>query len=56
VEVTEGAVTLSGRVTDTSRVPVASRLVRSVEGVVDVHWDLERPVPHAEPPMTGTQS
>ena len=55
VEVAEGVVTLSGRVTDTSRVSVASRLVRSVEGVVDVRWDLDRPVPHLEePPMTET--
>jgi CBS-domain-containing membrane protein len=54
VAVTEGAVTLSGRVSDTSRVPVAARLVRSVEGVVDVKWDLGRPLPRpAEPPVVG---
>jgi CBS domain-containing protein len=53
VKVVDGAVTLSGRVADTSRVPVAARLVRSVEGVVDVRWDLG-PAPHrAEPPVAG---
>jgi len=40
VEVTDGEVTLSGRVADTSRVPVAARLVRAVEGVVDVRWNV----------------
>lgn len=53
VRVTDGVVTLSGRIGDTSRVPVAARLVRSVEGVVDVRWDLDhsRPDP-AGPPAT----
>ncbi|GAA2539941.1 CBS domain-containing protein [Streptomyces levis] len=36
VDVTDGVVTLTGRVRDTSLVPVVTRLVRSVEGVVDV--------------------
>ncbi|MFE3035126.1 CBS domain-containing protein [Streptomyces canus] len=36
VEVRDGLVTLTGRVRDTSIVPVATRLVRAVEGVVDV--------------------
>ncbi|MBV2357647.1 CBS domain-containing protein [Streptomyces sp. J2-1] len=40
VEVHDGVVTLTGRVRDTSLVPVAARLVRSVEGVVDVAFDL----------------
>ncbi|MFF0204286.1 CBS domain-containing protein [Streptomyces sp. NPDC005017] len=40
VDVTDGVVTLTGRVRDTSLVPVAARLVRAVEGVVDVRWDL----------------
>ncbi|GHI03885.1 hypothetical protein AQI88_08565 [Streptomyces cellostaticus] len=40
VEVHDGVVTLVGRVRDTSLVPVAARLVRAVEGVVDVHVDL----------------
>ncbi|MFD8535165.1 CBS domain-containing protein [Streptomyces rubrogriseus] len=39
VEVSDGVVTLRGRVEDTSLVPVAARLVRAVEGVVDVRWD-----------------
>ncbi|MFJ1730561.1 CBS domain-containing protein [Streptomyces sp. NPDC088254] len=40
VEVHDGVVTLTGRVRDTALVPVAARLVRSVEGVVDVTFDL----------------
>ncbi|MFG2881433.1 CBS domain-containing protein [Streptomyces sp. NPDC048297] len=40
VEVRDGVVTLSGRIRDTSLVPVAARLVRAVEGVVDVEFDL----------------
>ncbi|GGN79767.1 hypothetical protein GCM10011579_064590 [Streptomyces albiflavescens] len=40
VEVDDGVVTLIGRVRDTSLVPVAARLVRAVEGVVDVAFDL----------------
>nr|BFD81819.1 hypothetical protein StreXyl84_12200 [Streptomyces sp. Xyl84] len=36
VEVCDGVVTLTGHVRDTSFVPVAARLVRAVEGVVDV--------------------
>jgi CBS-domain-containing membrane protein len=40
VEVGEGIVTLGGRVHDTSLVPVAARLVRAVEGVVDVRFAL----------------
>ena len=43
VDVSEGTVTLHGRVPDTSRVPVAARLARAVEGVVDVRWDLGPP-------------
>ncbi|MEU3090458.1 CBS domain-containing protein [Streptomyces massasporeus] len=45
VEVDEGVVTLTGRVPDTSVVPLAVRLVRSVEGVVDVRPELTGP-PH----------
>ncbi|MFI1561808.1 CBS domain-containing protein [Streptomyces sp. NPDC020490] len=41
VEVDEGVVTLGGRVRDTSLVPVAARMVRAVEGVVDVRFDLD---------------
>ncbi|MFJ9012130.1 CBS domain-containing protein [Streptomyces canus] len=36
VTVRDGVVTVTGRVPDTSVVPVAARLVRAVEGVVDV--------------------
>ena len=36
VDVADGVVTLTGRVRDTSLVPIVARLVRSVEGVVDV--------------------
>jgi len=41
VEVRDGVVTLGGRVRDASLVPVAARLVRAVEGVVDVEFALE---------------
>ncbi|MFF4762272.1 CBS domain-containing protein [Streptomyces sp. NPDC001292] len=40
VDVHDGVVTLTGRVRDTALVPVAARLVRAVEGVVDVEFDL----------------
>ncbi|MEV5428159.1 CBS domain-containing protein [Streptomyces sp. NPDC052701] len=40
VTVRDGVVTLGGRVRDTSLVPVAARLIRAVEGVVDVEFDL----------------
>ncbi|MFI8219643.1 CBS domain-containing protein [Streptomyces sp. NPDC085932] len=40
VEVSDGVVTLAGRVGDTSLVPIVARLVRSVEGVVDVDMAL----------------
>ncbi|KOU74153.1 CBS domain-containing protein [Streptomyces sp. MMG1533] len=40
VAVRDGVVTLSGRIRDTSLVPVAARLVRAVEGVVNVEFDL----------------
>ncbi|MFE1288496.1 CBS domain-containing protein [Streptomyces sp. NPDC058751] len=43
VEVRGGVVTLFGRVRDTSLVPVAARLVRAVEGVVDVGFELTGP-------------
>ncbi|GGW77336.1 hypothetical protein GCM10010503_64040 [Streptomyces lucensis JCM 4490] len=43
VEVHDGVATLTGRVRDTALVPVAARLVRAVEGVVDVRFDLARP-------------
>ncbi|WP_328773943.1 CBS domain-containing protein [Streptomyces sp. NBC_00286] len=40
VAVRDGVVTLSGRIRDTSLVPVAARLVRAVEGVVNVEFNL----------------
>ncbi|WP_326580722.1 CBS domain-containing protein [Actinacidiphila glaucinigra] len=40
VEVADGIVTVSGLLADRSLVPVVARLVRSVEGVVDVRFDL----------------
>ncbi|MEV0371268.1 CBS domain-containing protein [Streptomyces sp. NPDC050636] len=43
VTVAEGVVTISGRVRDASVVPMAARLVRAVEGVVDVTFDVTGP-------------
>ncbi|MET9392937.1 CBS domain-containing protein [Streptomyces sp. NPDC006624] len=43
VEVREGVVTLTGRVPDSSVIPLTVRLVRSVEGVVDVRCELTGP-------------
>ncbi|MEV0696242.1 CBS domain-containing protein [Streptomyces sp. NPDC050388] len=40
VEVSDGVVTLTGRIRDTSLVPVVARAVRAVEGVVDVTFHL----------------
>jgi CBS domain-containing protein len=40
VAVRDGVVTLSGRIRDASLVPVAARLIRAVEGVVDVEFDV----------------
>jgi CBS domain-containing protein len=48
VQVKEGIVTLAGRVRDTSLVPVAARLVRAVEGVVDVECELAGPTRRPE--------
>ncbi|MDQ0958134.1 CBS domain-containing protein [Streptomyces sp. B4I13] len=47
VVVEEGVVTLIGKVRDTSLVPVAARLVRAVEGVVDVQPHLTGAHEHA---------
>lgn len=49
VTVREGVVKLAGRVRDGSLVPVAARLARAVEGVVDVEFDLARRDRSAEP-------
>ncbi|MFF9817769.1 CBS domain-containing protein [Streptomyces sp. NPDC014006] len=43
VTVCDGVVVLAGRVRDRTLVPVAARLVRAVEGVVDVRFELEEP-------------
>ncbi|MGI5452097.1 CBS domain-containing protein [Streptomyces sp. CA-249302] len=43
VEVRDGVVRLTGRIPDTTLVPVAARLVRAVEGVVDVDCALMGP-------------
>lgn len=43
VQVYDGVVKLVGRVRDTSLIPVAARLVRAVEGVVDVDFELVGP-------------
>ncbi|WP_037603561.1 CBS domain-containing protein [Streptacidiphilus rugosus] len=40
VHVEDGVVMLTGRLADTTLVPVAARLARAVEGVVDVQWDV----------------
>ncbi|MFE4015912.1 CBS domain-containing protein [Streptomyces sp. NPDC059101] len=40
VVVADGVVTLSGHLRDRSLVPVVARLVRSIEGVVDVEYDV----------------
>ncbi|MFF0663507.1 CBS domain-containing protein [Streptomyces parvulus] len=45
VSVAGGVVTLTGPFRDTSLVPVAARLVRAVEGVVDVECRVEREGP-----------
>jgi CBS domain-containing protein len=43
VSVRDGVVTLTGRIRDTSLVPAAARLIRAVEGVVDVEFELAGP-------------
>jgi CBS domain-containing protein len=42
LDVEDGIVTVTGRIRDHALVPVAARLVRAVEGVVDVRFDLAR--------------
>ncbi|MCZ4602745.1 CBS domain-containing protein [Streptomyces sp. Lzd4kr] len=41
IDVLDGVVRLGGRIRDTSLVPVAARLIRAVEGVVDVVFELD---------------
>ncbi|MFF3744274.1 CBS domain-containing protein [Streptomyces kronopolitis] len=56
VTVVDGVVTLSERVRDTSLIPVIARLVRSVEGVVDVQFDVTGAASaRPEPPVAGRQ-
>ncbi|WP_328911622.1 CBS domain-containing protein [Streptomyces sp. NBC_00234] len=43
VHVHAGVVTLSGEVRDSARIPLAARLARAVEGVVDVRCELTSP-------------
>ncbi|MEU4148916.1 CBS domain-containing protein [Streptomyces sp. NPDC026659] len=52
VEVHDGVVTLTGSLRDTALVPVAARLVRAVEGVVDVEFDLAPAPGRADGPRT----
>lgn len=40
IHVDEGVVTLRGKIADTSQIPVVVRLVRAIEGVVDVEPQL----------------
>ncbi|WP_320779565.1 CBS domain-containing protein [Streptomyces sp. CRN 30] len=47
VNVSDGVVTLTGQLPDSSLVPVAVRLVRAVEGVVDVEYRLSGSRPGA---------
>ncbi|MFF9624734.1 CBS domain-containing protein [Streptomyces griseosporeus] len=42
VDVQDGVVRLGGRIRDRALVPVAARLVRAVEGVVDVRFELDQ--------------
>ncbi|AWN30521.1 CBS domain-containing protein [Streptomyces sp. NEAU-S7GS2] len=57
VSVTDGVVTLSGPIRDRSLMAVAARLVRAVEGVVDVTFDATRAAPsRTGPEPTGPQS
>lgn len=64
VEVHDGVVRLTGRIADTTLVPVAARLVRAVEGVVDVDCallgprrrpDLDPDLPDPDPVVPPSQ-
>ncbi|MBV2357642.1 CBS domain-containing protein [Streptomyces sp. J2-1] len=48
IEVRGGVVTLVGRVRETALIPLATRLVRAVEGVVDVQCALSGPPRHPD--------
>ncbi|MFF4804354.1 CBS domain-containing protein [Streptomyces sp. NPDC001351] len=58
VEVREGVVKLTGRTGDTALVPIAARLVRAVEGVVDVDCALLGPRrrPDLDPDLPDTET
>ena len=58
VEVREGVVRLTGRTGDTALVPIAARLVRAVEGVVDVDCALLGPRrrPDLDPDLPDTET
>ncbi|GAB7035480.1 CBS domain-containing protein [Streptomyces sp. NPDC021749] len=58
VSVTDGVVTLRGPVPDRALMAVAARLVRAVEGVVDVTFELTGPaqVPTPDEPTTRPRS
>ncbi|MFE6282095.1 CBS domain-containing protein [Streptomyces sp. NPDC057877] len=49
VRVDDGRVTVSGSVRDTALIPVAARLIRAVEGVVDVEFHVTGPTDHTGP-------
>ena len=51
VEVRDGVATLTGRIPDTALVPVVTRLVRAVEGVVDVDCALLGPPRRPDPEL-----
>ncbi|MBM4796672.1 CBS domain-containing protein [Streptomyces sioyaensis] len=53
VSVTDGVVTLSGQIRNKSLLFVAARLVRAVEGVVDVTFDLKGADPERTGPVVG---
>lgn len=56
VEVHDGVVTLTGHVRDTTLLPLVTRVVRAVEGVVDVVCALEGPLrrPDLDPGVPGS--
>ncbi|MFI1798764.1 CBS domain-containing protein [Streptomyces sp. NPDC020379] len=58
ISVVEGVVVLSGRLPDAAMVPLVARLVRAVEGVVNVDLRLDTPPARfriPEPPVVGPQ-
>ncbi|GAU70520.1 putative CBS domain protein [Streptomyces sp. NBRC 110611] len=43
VTVVDGVATISGQIRDTSLIPLVARLIRAVEGVVDVTFEVTGP-------------